>query len=159
MRRRPEIGHAILKDIRYLRDAAGIILCHEERGYPRGLAGGATPLGARLFAVIDTLDAITSDRPHRAGLRFDNAKAEIQRCSGEQFDPVAVEAFLAEEAALREMPAAKCGAELPQASKGHGLGLCTSLAHGYEGERGLAGALPIDLDQTAREIWQLGWMP
>jgi HD-GYP domain-containing protein (c-di-GMP phosphodiesterase class II) len=123
MRTHPEIGHAILKDVPFMREAAQIVLCHEERydgkGYPRGLAGDAIPFGARLFAVIDTLDAITSDRPYRSGLPFDSAKAEIQRCSGSQFDPKAVEAFLAEEAVLREMVAAKCGTELPPATFAH----------------------------------------
>ena len=117
MRTHPEIGHAMLKDVPFMREAAQIVLCHEERfdgkGYPRRLAGDAIPLGARLFAVIDTLDAITSDRPYRAGMSFDTAKAEIQCCAGEQFDPMAVEAFLAEETVLRDMVAAKCGAELP----------------------------------------------
>lgn len=117
MRAHPEIGHAILKEAPFMREAAQIVLCHEERfdgkGYPRGLTGNAIPLGARLFAVIDTLDAITSDRPYRTGLPFDSAKAEILRYSNEQFDPEAVAAFLAEEAVLRDMVAAKCGAELP----------------------------------------------
>ncbi|MFY9315918.1 MAG: HD domain-containing phosphohydrolase [Burkholderiales bacterium] len=124
MRTHPEIGHAILKDVSFMHDAAQIVLCHEERfdgkGYPRALTGDAIPLGARLFAVIDTLDAMTSDRPYRSGLPFDSAKAEIQRCSGTQFDPVAVEAFLAEEVVLREMVAAKCGTELPRSSRVHG---------------------------------------
>jgi putative nucleotidyltransferase with HDIG domain len=117
MRTHPEIGYSILKDISFMTEAAQIVLCHEERfdgkGYPRGLAGSAISLGARLFAVIDTLDAMTSDRPYRSGLPFDSAKAEIRRCSGEQFDPQALAAFLAEETVLREMVAAKCGAELP----------------------------------------------
>jgi putative nucleotidyltransferase with HDIG domain len=117
MRTHPEIGYAILKDVSFMQEAAQIVLCHEERfdgkGYPRGLAGDAIPFGARLFAVIDTLDAITSDRPYRPGLPFDNAKDEILRGSGAQFDPDAVAAFLAEETVLREMVAAKCGSELP----------------------------------------------
>jgi putative nucleotidyltransferase with HDIG domain len=125
MRAHPEIGYAILKDVSFMREAAQIVLCHEERfdgkGYPRGLAGGAIPFGARLFAVIDTLDAITSDRPYRAGMPFESAKAEIQRCSGKQFDPEAVEAFLAEETVLREMVAAKCGTELPQSGSAHAM--------------------------------------
>ena len=118
MRGHPEIGHRILEGLPFMREAAQIVLCHEEqfngKGYPAGLAGEAIPLGARLFAVIDTLDAITSDRPYRRGLSFDHAKDEIQRCRGEQFDPIAVDAFVAEEGVLREMVAAKCGAELPQ---------------------------------------------
>ncbi len=131
MRSHPEMGHAILKDVPFMRDAAQIVLCHEERfdgkGYPNGLAGDAIPFGARLFAVIDTLDAITSDRPYRAGLSFDHAKAEIQRCAGNQFDPVAVDAFLAEEATLREMVAAKCGADLPPLKPLRETQECTSM--------------------------------
>jgi HD-GYP domain-containing protein (c-di-GMP phosphodiesterase class II) len=94
-------------------EAAEIVFCHEERfdgtGYPRGLSGEAIPLAARLFAVIDTLDAMTSDRPYRKGLSFDAAKSEILRLAGTQFDPLAVEAFSAEEETLREMVAMKCG--------------------------------------------------
>jgi hypothetical protein len=110
MRTHPEIGHTIWKDVPFMREAAQIVLCHEERfdgkGYPRGLAGDAIPFGAQLFAVIDTLDAITSDRPYRSGLPFDSAEAEIRRCSGELFHPKAVKAFLAEEAVLCDMVAA-----------------------------------------------------
>jgi HD-GYP domain-containing protein (c-di-GMP phosphodiesterase class II) len=102
-------------------DAAQIVLTHEERfdgtGYPRGLAGQAIPLWARIFAVIDTLDAITSDRPYRKGLTFDAARAEITRQSGTQFDPNVVEVFVAEETPLREMVELKCGtAAAPQAA-------------------------------------------
>lgn len=113
MRTHPEIGQRILATVPFMAEAAEIVLSHEERfdgsGYPRGLAGDAIPLWARLFAVIDTLDAITSDRAYRKGLPFDTAKAEIMRLSGVQFDPVAVEAFVAEEAELREMVELKCG--------------------------------------------------
>ncbi len=112
MRSHPRRGYDILAGVPFLRQAAEIVLCHEERydggGYPQGLAGEAIPWGARLFAIIDTLDAMTSDRPYRRGLPFDQAKAEIVAQSGTQFDPKAVEAFLAEEAVLREMVAAKC---------------------------------------------------
>lgn len=66
-------------------------------------------MGSRLFAVIDTLDAMTSDRSYRRGLEFDEAKEEILRMSGSQFDPVAVDLFLAEEKILRHMVALKCG--------------------------------------------------
>jgi len=112
MRQHADIGHCILAKAPHLAQAAEIVLCHEERfdgsGYPRGLAGDEISLWARLFAVIDTLDAVTSDRPYRKGLSFENAKAEISRMSGSQFDPIAVEAFLAEEPTLREMVALKC---------------------------------------------------
>lgn len=112
MRTHPEKGYDIVKQIHFLAASAEIILAHEERfdgrGYPRGLKGEAIPWGARLFAVIDTLDAITSDRPYRKGLSFDTAKEEIRRLSGSQFDPEAVAAFAAEETILRRMVEIKC---------------------------------------------------
>jgi HD-GYP domain-containing protein (c-di-GMP phosphodiesterase class II) len=87
--------------------AGDIVLCHEERfdgsGYPSGLRGEAIPLPARLFAVIDTLDAMSFDRPYRKALPFDVAKTEIVRMSGSQFDPLAVDIFLKEEEQLREL--------------------------------------------------------
>jgi len=61
-----------------------------------------------LFSLIDTLDAMTSDRSYRKALSFDEAKAEIVRMSGTQFDPLAVQAFIAEQTTLREMVADKC---------------------------------------------------
>ncbi|WJW74271.1 HD domain-containing phosphohydrolase [Thiohalobacter sp. IOR34] len=117
MRSHPQRGHDILAGVPFMREAAAIVLHHEERfdgsGYPAGLAGEAIPWGARLFALIDTLDAITSDRPYRRGMPFDTARDEIRRQAGRQFDPRAVELFLAEEATLREMVMQKCTA--PQA--------------------------------------------
>ena len=98
MRRHPEIGHQILQSISFLSQAADIVLSHQERwdggGYPRGLEGAEIPLGARIFAIADTLDAMTSDRPYRRGVSYGEARAEIARCSGTQFDPACVEAFL-----------------------------------------------------------------
>ena len=112
MRTHPEKGHRIVAQIPGMEKAAEIVLSHEERfdgsGYPRGLRGEQICLGARLFAVIDTLDAITSDRPYRKASSFERARDEIVRMSGTQFDPAAVQAFLAEEATLREMVAEKC---------------------------------------------------
>ena len=112
MRTHPEKGYHLISQIPGMTDAANIILCHEERydgsGYPKGLSGNDISLGARLFMVIDTLDAITSDRPYRKGSSFDVAKAEILRMAGSQFDPKAVDAFSAEEAVLREMVQLKC---------------------------------------------------
>ncbi len=112
MRSHPQRGHDIIAGLPFMARAAEIVLCHEERydggGYPQGLAGDDIPWGARLFAVIDTLDAMTSDRPYRRGLPFAEAKAEILRTSGSQFDPRAVEAFVAEEAVLRQMVEMKC---------------------------------------------------
>ncbi|MGB4064084.1 MAG: HD domain-containing phosphohydrolase [Azonexus sp.] len=107
MRRHPGAGYDMLAPVPFFEVAADIVLCHEERfdgsGYPRGLCGDAIPLAARLFAIIDTLDAMTSDRPYRQGLDFDSAKNEIVKMSGSQFDPVAVDIFIAEEERLREM--------------------------------------------------------
>jgi HD-GYP domain-containing protein (c-di-GMP phosphodiesterase class II) len=89
----------MIRKIPFLRDAAEIIYAHQEtfdgKGYPRGLSGEQIPLGARIFAVADTLDAITSDRPYRKGRSFAEARAEIERYSGTQFDPCIVETFLA----------------------------------------------------------------
>jgi HD-GYP domain len=112
MRTHPEKGYRIVAKIPGIEQAAEIIYSHEEHfdgtGYPRGLKGEEISLGARLFALIDTLDAMTSDRSYRKALSFDQACAEIVKMSGTQFDPVAVQAFLAEEAVLREMVAVKC---------------------------------------------------
>src|SRR5438132_2012229 len=98
MRKHPEIGHQILQSIGFLNLAAEIVLSHQERwdggGYPRRLKGSDIALGARIFALADTLDAMTSDRPYRRGVSYDEARAEIARCSGTQFDPACVEAFL-----------------------------------------------------------------
>ncbi|MDH4189134.1 MAG: HD-GYP domain-containing protein [Betaproteobacteria bacterium] len=120
MRVHPASGHRILAQIPGLEGAAEIVLSHEERfdgsGYPRGLAGEAIPLGARLFAVIDALDAMTSDRPYRRAMTFDAAAAEIERMRGTQFEPGAVEAFFAEATTLREMVTLKCGGAPPFAS-------------------------------------------
>lgn len=97
MRRHPAMGYRILAQVPYLRPAAKIVLAHHERwdggGYPRGLKGEEIPLGARIFAICDTYDAIISDRPYRRGRSPEAALAEILRCAGTQFDPKVVEAF------------------------------------------------------------------
>ncbi len=113
MRTHPEKGYRIVSQVPGMEQAAEIVLCHEERyddtGYPRGLKGEQLSLGTRLFALIDTLDAMTSDRSYRKALPFDQALAEIVRMSGIQFNPLAIQAFLAEETTLREMMVeAKC---------------------------------------------------
>lgn len=91
-------GYQILKNIPFLQEAAEIVYAHQEcydgTGYPRGLRGNQIPLGARIFAVADTLDAITSDRPYRARQTVEAARKEIKRCAGTQFDPAVVETFL-----------------------------------------------------------------
>jgi response regulator RpfG family c-di-GMP phosphodiesterase len=99
MRKHPEIGARMLQGIAFLENAIPIVLCHQERydgkGYPQRLKGEAIPLGARIFAVVDTLDAMTSDRPYRRALPYERARREILRFSGTQFDPAVVEVFLA----------------------------------------------------------------
>jgi len=99
MRQHCKIGYSVLLRIPFLHDAAEIVLAHQEfydgTGYPRGLRGEEIPLGARIFAVADTLDAMISDRPYRRALPITAARTEIQRCSGTQFDPKVVEVFLA----------------------------------------------------------------
>lgn len=98
MKLHPEIGFRMLSRMPYLKDAAEIVYQHQERfdgkGYPRGLGGKDIVLGARIFVIADTLDAITSDRPYRKGRPLQVAKDEIKRCSGTQFDPELVESFL-----------------------------------------------------------------
>lgn len=98
MKKHPEIGYRILSGINFLEKSLPIVIAHQERfdgsGYPRGLKGGEIPLGARIFAVVDTLDAMTSDRPYRSALDYETAREEIVRNSGIQFDPRVVEAFL-----------------------------------------------------------------
>ncbi len=99
MRRHPELGWALLQRVDYLRPASSIVLQHQEKydgtGYPGKLKGEEIVIGARIFHVVDTLDAITSNRPYRKARPFDEARQEIVRCGGTQFDPRVVEAFLA----------------------------------------------------------------
>jgi len=100
MRKHCEIGFAVLERIPFLKEAAEIVLSHQEfydgTGYPRGLKGDQIPIGARIFAVADTLDAMISDRPYRKALPISAAREEIRRFSGTQFDPRVVQTFLAQ---------------------------------------------------------------
>ena len=97
MRKHCEIGYNMLIRIPFLQDAAEIVLAHQEfydgTGYPRGLKGDQIPLGARIFTIADSLDAMISDRPYRRALPMSHAREEIRRCSGTQFDPKVVEVF------------------------------------------------------------------
>jgi putative nucleotidyltransferase with HDIG domain len=98
MRKHPTAGDEILKRVPFLRPASAIVRHHHERfdgtGYPDALKGAEIPLGARLFMVADTLDAMTSDRAYRKGPGFEAARTEIHRLSGKQYDPHIVEVFL-----------------------------------------------------------------
>jgi putative nucleotidyltransferase with HDIG domain len=98
MRRHPTYAYDLLSPISFLEPALAIPWCHHERwdglGYPRGLAGEAIPLEARLFAVVDVWDAVTSPRPYRPALSQAEALAIIDRDAGSHFDPGAVALFL-----------------------------------------------------------------
>ena len=105
MQRHPEIGARILENVGGLEDAATMVRHHQERydglvagefpGYPYGLSGERIPLGARIIAVVDAFDAMTSDRPYRDAIGFENARQSLVDESGRQFDPHVVEIFLA----------------------------------------------------------------
>ncbi len=99
MRRHPETGRDLLASIEFLAPAVDIPYCHHERwdgtGYPRGLAGEEIPLVARIFAVVDVYDALTSDRPYRRAWTPAEAIEHIREESGRHFDPAVVEMFLA----------------------------------------------------------------
>jgi response regulator RpfG family c-di-GMP phosphodiesterase len=98
MQQHSQIGFDLIKDIPFLADAAEIVLMHHERfdgtGYPRGLRGGEILLGARIFAIADTLDAMTSERPYQRATSFESARETIRRLSGTSFDPQVVSIFL-----------------------------------------------------------------
>lgn len=97
--RHPQLGYNMLVGIPYLREEIQIVVCHQEKwngtGYPFGLRGEEIAIGARLFAIADTFDALTSDRPYRKGQSYEVSRQLIEEESGKQFDPQAVAAFLA----------------------------------------------------------------
>jgi putative nucleotidyltransferase with HDIG domain len=99
MKQHSYLGFRMLKKIPFLADAAEIVYAHQEHwdgsGYPRGLRGEEIPMGARIFAIADTLDAITSNRPYRPAQTVEAARSEIATWSGRQFDPSIVRVFLA----------------------------------------------------------------
>lgn len=130
MRKHPDIGFNMIQPIPFLSVPASIVLSHQERfdgrGYPRNLKAHEIHIGARIFAVADTLDAMTSDRPYRRGTTFANAVAEITRCSGSQFDPEVVKAFnaIGEQGLIRikeDMTARRRAREASQMTPSHGL--------------------------------------
>jgi len=97
MRLHPQHGQMILRNIPFLEGAARVVAQHHEQwdgtGYPTGLRGEAIDIGARIFAVVDAFDAMVSDRVYRKGRPYEAALEELERCSGQQFDPMIVEAF------------------------------------------------------------------
>ncbi len=97
MRQHPQMAYEMLYPIEYLRPALDIPFCHHEKwdgtGYPRGLKREEIPLSARIFAVVDVWDALTSDRPYRAAWSKEKTLAHIQEQSGKHFDPKVVEVF------------------------------------------------------------------
>lgn len=99
MKKHPSAGARMVEAIPFLRPAIPYILYHHERhdgkGYPQGLAGNHIPLEGRLLAVVDTVDAFTSDRPYRKGRTLDEAMKEVERYSGTQFNPEVAAACLA----------------------------------------------------------------
>jgi HD-GYP domain-containing protein (c-di-GMP phosphodiesterase class II) len=108
IRAHPSIGVGILSGVTLLQGhGIDVVRAHHERwdggGYPDGCAGSEIPLGARIFALADTLDAITSDRPYRRALGWERATDEILAQAGHQFDPRAVRAFCSRERRLRRI--------------------------------------------------------
>ena len=97
MRKHPELGRGFLEEIVFLRPATDVVWCHHERwdgsGYPRGLKGEQIPLTARIFAVADAFDAITSQRYYKPARPIREAQDEIEASSGSHFDPAVVKVF------------------------------------------------------------------
>lgn len=97
MRQHPVVGHELIQEIDFLDGAADIVLAHHERfdgsGYPFGLEGEDIPLGARIFAIADAVETITSRRAYKEPERFTTAREEVLRCSGTHFDPALVDVF------------------------------------------------------------------
>lgn len=132
MKQHPSWGYEMLAEVGFLQSAAlDIVYSHHERwdgqGYPRGLSGEQIPLGARIFAVVDTYDAMTSDRPYRRARAHTQAVAELRRVAGEQLDPRMVEAFC----------------DLPEVELRRLRGLCNRVQPGL--------SLPFDLLETLRD--------
>jgi putative nucleotidyltransferase with HDIG domain len=106
IRKHPAVGYGLVSDVKLVPEVGNIILCHHERydgqGYPKGLAGDKIPLEARIFAVADTLDAVTSHRPYRAPRDFKAARRELKDNAGGQFDPKVVDVFCGTDLAVWE---------------------------------------------------------
>lgn len=98
IREHPAVGANLLRGIPFLEKASELVLCHHERfdggGYPNGIRGEVMPIGARLIAVADAFDTMTTDRSYRAAMTVDHAVEELHNCSGSQFCPNSVKAFI-----------------------------------------------------------------
>ncbi len=98
MKRHPEYGREFLEKLDFLNGAADLVYSHHEKfdgsGYPRGLHGDEIPIGARCFAIVDSVDALIYERPYHAAISFDQAASEIRKCAGSQFDPSLVDLAL-----------------------------------------------------------------
>ena len=109
VQKHPGLGADILAPVKAMTQMGipELVLCHHERfdgrGYPRQLSGDEIPVGARIIALADSLSAMLQDRPYRAGMDFDQACLEIERCAGTQFDPQVVSAFLRIRRPVRKM--------------------------------------------------------
>jgi putative nucleotidyltransferase with HDIG domain len=106
IRRHPALGYGLVRGVKLVREVGDIILCHHERydgtGYPKGLKGEAIPLEARIFAVADMLDAVTSHRPYRSPRDFRTARLELEANASRQFDPKVVDVFRSMDLAVWE---------------------------------------------------------
>jgi putative nucleotidyltransferase with HDIG domain len=98
MRMHPEYGYEFLRDVESLRGAAELVYSHHEKfdgsGYPRRLGGEAIPFGARIFAIVDAIDAMIYKRPYNTPVTFQKAAEEVRRCAGTHFDPKLVPSAL-----------------------------------------------------------------
>ena len=98
IRTHPVVGAELIRGVASLKPAVHCVLHHHERwdgaGYPHGLAAHEIPFEARVLAVADAYDAMTSDRPYRSAMSHEEAVAEVERCAGTQFDPQVAQAFL-----------------------------------------------------------------
>lgn len=97
MMQHPEIGYRALREVRFPEAVANAALCHHEKwdgsGYPHGLKGEQIPLSAQVITVVDAFDAMVSERPYKKARSYDDAVAELKRCSGSHFSPAIVTAF------------------------------------------------------------------
>ena len=98
MRKHPAYGYEFLSGVEFLKDAAELVFSHHEKfdgsGYPRRLKGEAIPFGARVFAIVDSVDAMIYKRPYNNPISFSEAAAEVRRCAGTHFDPDVVDVTL-----------------------------------------------------------------